>query len=135
MRDKQQYNEYQKKYQLARYHRRRQEAFDYLGNKCVVCGVEGNLEIDHIDPSQKEIKLNKLWSIANDRFWAEIKKCQLLCEKHHLAKTSIDVAYLRPITHGKYWAAYEYKCNCELCKQFKIDYAAQRREKRKSKRL
>ena len=135
MRDKEKYNAYHKEYQLKRYHQRRAEAIQKLGGKCSVCGIVADLEIDHIDYKLKEIPINKLWGVSQQRFWNEIAKCQLLCYKHHKAKTSLESTERRPITHGIYWAAYKYNCQCDLCLQFKIDYAEKRREKRKDSRL
>lgn len=135
MRNKENYNNYQKEYQLKRYHQRRKQAFEKLGNKCIVCGTTVNLDIDHVDYRQKTLAINKLWSVAESRFWSEIEKCQLLCIKHHKAKTSLETPERRPITHGKYWAAYKYQCQCDECLQFKIRYNSKRREKRNSERL
>lgn len=81
------YNNYMKQYMLKRYHERRQQAFERLGNKCVVCGSQDNLEIDHIDPVSKSIEISKLWSIKIELFWQEIAKCQLLCNDHHKLKS------------------------------------------------
>lgn len=88
---REEYNEYQRKYQLERYHKRRKEAKKILGGRCVICGSKKELEIDHIDPKKKKISLNKLWSISKDSFLKELKKCQLLCKKHHIQKTSSDI--------------------------------------------
>lgn len=130
--DKHKHNEYHRKYQKERYHRLRQEAITKLGNKCVVCGSTELLEIDHIEYTQKELPISRLWSVSSVKFWAEIEKCQLLCQNHHLEKTKQENKTRRPITHGKYWAAYKYKCTCQLCQQYKKDVNLKRKKARAS---
>lgn len=60
-----------RKYMLARYHKRRAEAIRKLGGKCVKCGSEENLEIDHIDPTTKSFEISKLWNVSKEVFDAE----------------------------------------------------------------
>ena len=81
------YNNKMKSYMLQRYHQRRAEALERLVGKCTLCGSTEQLEIDHVDPATKEIPLNKLWSIAQERFDRELEKCQVLCKKHHEEKS------------------------------------------------
>jgi len=80
-------NGYQKKYQKKRYHDRKKEAIDILGGKCSICGSTSNLEFDHKKPGNKSFTLTKLWSVPEDEFKKELKKCRLLCRKHHLENT------------------------------------------------
>lgn len=128
---KEEYNEYQRVYQLERYHRRRAEAIRILGGRCVVCGTTDDLEIDHINWRDKSFHIGRLWSIAYDRFLDEISKCQLLCEDHHKEKSSHESLDRRPITHGKEWAAIHYQCQCEECIEFKELYLQERNEERR----
>lgn len=129
MRNKSNYNSYQKIYQLKRYHDRRQQAIEHLGSKCSICDSTSDLEIDHIDYQNKSFSIGKLWSVSSDRFWLELNKCQLLCFQHHKKKTLDEDKIRRPITHGKYWAAYKCKCTCNLCLDYKNTYNFQRRQK------
>lgn len=94
-RDLARYNEYHREYQKKRYHRRRAEAYEILGNKCAQCGSVDSLEIDHKRWQDKEIKLNKLWSISKSRFFAELEKCQLLCNSCHIEKSRKDIPAAR----------------------------------------
>jgi 5-methylcytosine-specific restriction endonuclease McrA len=94
--DKTKYNNYQREYQLKRYHERMATAKIRLGNRCVECGTTEDLEIDHIDPAKKTIKLSNLWSIAEHLFNAELEKCQLLCSNCHRNKSKIDIG----VEHG-----------------------------------
>lgn len=80
-------NEYQRKYQKDRYHDRKDEAIKALGGKCVICGSTENLELDHKDPDDKSFTITKLWSVPEDEFKREVKKCRLLCRKDHLKHT------------------------------------------------
>lgn len=60
-----------------------------LGGQCAVpdCGRRRGLEFDHIDPSEKEANIPRIWSRSRDVFEREVRKCQLLCAEHHLQKT------------------------------------------------
>lgn len=127
--DKKEYNLYQRGYQLERYHSRRQEAFQFLGGKCVVCGTKEGLEIDHKVAAQKEIQLSKLWSIAKDRYLKELEKCQLLCTEHHKIKTKIcgdntsgGHNRIDNYGHGTWHMYTKDKCRCDICRQWRRDY-------------
>lgn len=63
---------YRRRYDLERYHNRRSKAFKFLGGKCKNCGSTERLELDHINPAEKEISLGKLWGIAEKRFFREV---------------------------------------------------------------
>ena len=95
-RNKERYQEYQKKYRENLYKERKKLIFDLLGNKCVKCGSIDNLEIDHIDPHLKLFDVLN-YILANiDKLTNEIKKCQLLCYDCHKEKTKIE----KSINHG-----------------------------------
>lgn len=80
-------NEYQRKYQKKRYHGRKKQAIKMLGGKCSVCGTTSGLELDHKDPDKKSFNVTKLWSVPEAEFKREVKKCKLLCKKHHRERT------------------------------------------------
>lgn len=71
---------------------RRAAAVKLLGGKCVVCGSRSRLEFDHIDRSTKRLPSNYLATASAAKFWAEIRKCQLLCRHCHLAKCAVEEA-------------------------------------------
>lgn len=126
------YNEYMREYMLKRYYECKKQAYEYLGNKCAECGTTKKpLEIDHINYKEKSFAISRLWSVSEKKFWLEIDKCQLLCNPCHKDKNSSENKDRRPITHGKYHAAYHLKCSCLKCIAFKKKYARERREKRK----
>jgi hypothetical protein len=128
--DRDSYSAYMREYMLRRYHERRQYAIRLLGGKCVKCGGQLNLEIDHIDPKEKSFGLGKLWSVSWERFEAELKKCQLLCKEHHIDKTLADRGQRRAEgTHGTL-SSYRY-CRCSLCKAAWNKWSRQYRRRRR----
>ncbi len=84
------FNAYHREYQLRRYHRRRKQALKQLGGKCRECGRKRGLQFDHIDSRSKSFSITKMWSAPEEKFQAELKKCQLLCTPCHLFKTVDD---------------------------------------------
>ena len=131
-RDREKYNAYMREYTLRRYHERRQKAIEHLGATCRICGSENDLEIDHIDKSKKEIPLNKLWSIAEDKFWKEIEKCQVLCKPCHEEKSIADMG--RQKAKGKHGTVSSYRyCKCEECKAAKRESNRRNYMRRKQK--
>jgi hypothetical protein len=116
-RDRERYNEYQREYQLARYHQRKQDAIAFLGGKCAQCDTTEQLEIDHIDRTTKSFPVGKMWSIKEEQFYAELKKCQLLCKPHHIEKTRAELS----VPHGGGMSGKK-NCPCVPCKQRKSEY-------------
>jgi len=67
-----------------------------LGGKCVRCGSTDDLQVDHIEPSTKDLSLRAkhsatFWSWSWERVLAELAKCQLLCRPCHQAKSAGEV--------------------------------------------
>lgn len=112
---KEEYNAYMREYMLKRYKIRRAKAIEFLGSKCVNCNSIEELQFDHIHPSTKLFNIAKQSSVAEDKFWTEVKKCQLLCQECHTNKTLKDLNQVSAkTTHGTL-SSYRY-CKCELCK-------------------
>ncbi|QFR56677.1 putative HNH endonuclease [Stenotrophomonas phage Mendera] len=84
--NKQEMNEYMK----ARWKTRRAELVRYMGGKCAHCGCTDNLEFDHVDPSTKHKTIASMASYSDEKVFAELQKCQLLCTECHKAKSLID---------------------------------------------
>jgi len=66
--------------------RRRQMAYEYLGNKCAICGYDKcqhALEFHHKNPPTKEYNITngfgKPWKVLK----IELDKCVLLCKNCH----------------------------------------------------
>lgn len=75
------------------------------------------LEIDHIDPRQK--LSHRIWSWSPARREAELGKCQVLCQKHHLEKTKLngDIPdWGKGLKHGTRSMYNKHKCRCAECK-------------------
>lgn len=83
-------NAYFRAYMSSRYVIRMAAAAEYLGGVCVDCGSNRRLEFDHIDPADKLFPITKACTIAEERFWAEVRKCVLRCNRCHLKKTLHD---------------------------------------------
>lgn len=116
-------------YHRRYYHeKRRKPIYDYLGGRCVVCGVTENLEVDHIDPEQKSFNFtgNLTW---NERLMSELDKCQLLCSEHHLRKT---LAQREPFTHGTIYGFMKAKCKCVECSAKKRQWNDERNAERRA---
>lgn len=97
---------------------RRKEAISLLGNQCVECGSDTNLEFDHINPATKKANISSLLTSSKENFFSELSKCQLLCGNCHKRKTASEP---KPIpwnkgrlTHGS--SGYTQGCRCKVCK-------------------
>jgi len=85
------YNNTMNSYMKDRWTKRRAKALELLGGKCVRCGWIEGLEFDHIDPTTKVMTIARASSRSEVFFWAEVNKCQLLCDACHLVKTAEDI--------------------------------------------
>lgn len=118
--------EYQRKWLAAR----RAKGVEMLGGACIQCGVDEDLEIDHIDPGLKDISLKRddtrgfNWSRSWDWIEKELVKCQLLCRSCHETKNLL--AYPERI-HGTSAMWHRGKCRCPACREFaRLEKAAWR---------
>ncbi len=116
------YNAYMRDYMLARYHEWRKFVLDTLGGKCVDCGATENLELDHVERSEKSYNLAKIWSYKKEIWQKEIKKCVLRCDACHKAKTISELS----VEHGQGLTGRRH-CYCDLCKPLKRQYNKDRR--------
>lgn len=120
-RDKASYNAYMRQYMKDWYDRRHAEAVMALGGHCVRCPETEGLQFDHIDPVTKSMTIAKMWTASEEKFQAELRKCQLLCAPHHLEKTLSERGQRSARgTHGTVSAyAYCEPPKCEKCKAAK----------------
>ncbi len=104
-RDLERQREYQRRWM-------RQRRADFFAGKCCVdCGSTMALELDHLDPSQKNT--HRIWSFSKKRRDAELQLCQVLCVRCHRKKTNRQLT--TPLIHG---TAVGYKnkgCRCLEC--------------------
>lgn len=123
-------SEYMKEYMLRRYHKRMEDAKNKLGNKCAKCGAANELEIDHIDPTQKTFTLGgKGWNIKKELFDKEVDKCQLLCKDCHNDKTIKETGKKHAKGYHGTLSSYRY-CKCDLCRKVKSDHSRVKRLER-----
>lgn len=104
-------------YMKNRWIKRRAEAIEFLGGKCVECGATEALEFDHIDPSTKVMTIARASSRNAEFFMNEVRKCQLLCEVHHKEKTRKE----SEVGHGEGLSGKK-NCPCAPCKAKKAEY-------------
>jgi hypothetical protein len=126
------YNTYMRKYIQERCWRRRAQAIEQLGGKCVVCGSTDDLEFDHIDASTVDRRIRgSLWTVSEERLQAELAKCQLLCHKHHREKTirnketggGSNKIPEDSYQHGSARMYFYKKCRCDWCVKAKHLYS------------
>lgn len=55
-----------------------------------------DLEFDHIDPATKATKVVWVLSASFAVFFAEVNKCQLMCNAHHWDKTRLQRYGIEP---------------------------------------
>jgi 5-methylcytosine-specific restriction endonuclease McrA len=105
--------EYMKVYQNKWLNNRRLEWVKANG-PCKKCGTWENLEIDHIDPSQKSFRIASIWSRSKEFRDKELSKCQVLCKSCHFEKTTKENKEFGHGTPIKYAT-----CKCVVCNQMK----------------
>lgn len=122
--DKEADRAYKREWGKKKYHKRMAEIRNSLGGKCEHCGSTDNLEIDHIDSTNKALEISMLWSNRKDKITEELTKCRLLCESCHILKT-IKERGKTPTkgcnVHGTV-TSYKY-CRCDLCYKARSDYS------------
>ena len=122
--------EYMRIYMGERYRRIRAEILVKLGSKCAICGSTERLEIDHIDPSKKTMRTERITFVGQERRDRELENCQLLCDKHHNEKSVKEKGQtMAQGTHGTL-SSVRY-CKCDLCKAVKSEYNRQWKLKKK----
>jgi 5-methylcytosine-specific restriction endonuclease McrA len=92
----------------------------FAGKQCVKCGSTENLQLDHVDPKTKDLRLKKgtnLWSWSPVRRETEIAKCQVLCYPCHRIKTTEELSSV--VVHGSKTMYSKYVCRCDPCREFK----------------
>lgn len=102
---------------------RREKWFSENG-PCKICGSYEKLELDHIDPRTKDLRLkthsDAIWSWSDKNRILELSKCQILCFACHVKKSKIDNSVVN--YHGSYLGYKDRKCRCEPCVQASMFY-------------
>lgn len=72
---------------LERQRKLKQDAIDYKGGGCQVCGYDkynGALEFHHLDPNEKDFSIGELKKTnINEKIKKELDKCILVCANCH----------------------------------------------------
>jgi hypothetical protein len=105
-------------YLKRRYSEQREWFVSLLGGRCKRCGTQQQLEIDHIDPSKKKIRLGALFTKKTivAALIELVEKCQLLCERCHAQKSAEEaMAKARRFEHGTVYGWMKAKCDCQIC--------------------
>jgi len=110
--------EYMQVYQLEWVKKRREKYLKKYG-PCYFCESSDNLEIHHVDPSEKES--NHIFSWKPERIEAELAKCIILCHNCHVKMHTLMKR--KPFKHGTYYTYHVYKCRCKECRKANADYA------------
>lgn len=107
--------------------RNRRNRENYFLNKfCARCGSFSNLELDHINPEEKET--HRIWSWSEERRLVELAKCQVLCNSCHKNKTSLqkkDPKFTGCTDRKTYTAL----CKCEKCRKSQRERKAEWRKR------
>jgi 5-methylcytosine-specific restriction endonuclease McrA len=111
--DRERYLAYLRDYSRKRRETRMNEALNFLGAKCTRCGSSEKLEFDHIDPQSKLSNVTTLLHGRADKFWAEVRKCQLLCTDCHNDKSILELGN-KKAEHGSS-SMYRKGCRCRAC--------------------
>lgn len=90
-----------------RWMHKRRDAWLKEHGPCEFCGATENLEVDHIDSSDKFT--HKIWSYRAEIREAELAKCRVLCRSCHVKRHAKE-----KIVHGTR-SRYEKGCRCEPC--------------------
>ena len=80
-------------YMKKRWIDRKLEVIAYFGGACCDCHQSFPRQVydlHHLDPSEKDFIWNGMKVLGKERFWAEVKKCVLLCSNCHRIRHSID---------------------------------------------
>jgi hypothetical protein len=95
----------------------RRRAAWFADKVCAWCGSDEQLELDHVDRSQKVD--HRLWSWSQERREAELAKCQVLCHPCHLLKTELcrdNPSQVNGLQHGTVTTYRKRGCRCGLCR-------------------
>lgn len=74
--------------------RNKQRAIEYLGGKCIDCGLKseyrGVYDFHHVNPEEKDSDPGSLLHYSWARIVAELDKCVLLCANCHRIRHAVD---------------------------------------------
>jgi len=115
------------KYDLARYHRLKNEYAAILGGKCASCGSSDDLEFDHIERATKKFTIGNNMFRPRQVILPELEKCQLLCQVCHKSKSDDEMR----VPHGGGMSGRR-NCHCAPCKAQKSQWNREYKKLRKN---
>lgn len=121
---------YFRKYFKNRRADRRFQALMALGGRCEVCGSLKDLQFDHVIRGSRKWIIANILAYGDTKFWDEVAKCQLLCDRCHRQKTIKDRGQM-PAAHGR-TRMYRLGCRCDLCKKVASAYGREWKRRRKA---
>ena len=113
------YNGYMRTYNAQRYAKRRLEAIERMGGRCVDCGSVERLEFDHVRREEKTFAVADILLGETGRLNEELSKCVLRCKSCHSQKTLLEDP--KAVPHGG-GATGKHRCRCEACVARKREY-------------
>ena len=122
--------EYQRRYSLASYHRRRASIVQRLGGRCAICKSKRRLTFVKTG-GPASFRVGQLANASPKRRDAMLKHVLLLCGDHARER----LHHKGRLTHGTWWAAYKKKCRCDDCCEYMLDYNLRRREDRRDAKV
>ena len=129
------YKAYLRAYVAVQKEERKTAAVRQLGGQCRYCGSKDNLEFDHINPKTKTSSVSGLWRATEEKFWSEVRKCQLLCKPCHENKSKAEAANRVVVEHGTLNAFQRHGCRCRECQTAAQSYKRDWRQRRKEQGL
>lgn len=104
--------------------KRRRMAWLSENGPCQNCGSWEDLEVDHINGSEKVS--HRIWSWSQERRETELAKCQALCAICHQEKSAEECRQRTQNEHGGGVVGIR-RCKCDLCKARRAAYMRTRR--------
>lgn len=112
-------------YHERRYNRQRKFAYEYLGNKCAICGSKKGLTITS-KADRTYGRRHIIWGSNMETLKKQLDEAHLLCGKHYGEKISRAKGGFR---HGTYYSVGRIKCRCDICEAQRKKWLAERRAK------
>lgn len=117
-------------YDSKRYYAKRDELLEILGRECVECGSDEHIEMDHVDPAEKEYSILSRWNRPTAELLPELAKCQPLCRDCHKRKSDSELA----AGHGGGRSG-KRNCKCAPCKERKNEYMREWKRRKAAEKI
>lgn len=111
--------------------KKKQQAIDMLGGRCVSCGTVERLEFDHVNRDRVGMTVTTLIGHSWKKVLEELKKCQLLCQPCHSKKSHAERGHTGLHDHGTTSRYRLDKCRCDDCRSVHSSYLKQWRNNKK----